>query len=92
MTEFKSWREIKAWAEMHHFDRLAGRLQLNNDCWMSSGEFGRSQVQICDAMRFCDTEEERIKMAQDIEKDLGGDELLFVYEKKGEPSTTKNEI
>lgn len=83
MTEFKSWREIKAWAEMHDFNRLAGRLQLNNDYWNSSGEFGRSQVQICDAMRFCDSEKERIRMAEDIERDLENDEILFAYDKKG---------
>ena len=79
MKEFKSWRDIKDWATEHGFDILANRLQLNNDCWMSSGEFGRSQVQICDAMRFCDTEKERIEMAKDIEKDLKAENLIQAF-------------
>ena len=44
-------------------------MDLNNDCWESSGEFGRSQVQICDAMRFAECEEERILIAEEIDKD-----------------------
>lgn len=84
MKEFKDWKEIRDWANENGFPNLAGRLQFNNDNWMSSGEFGRSQVQICDAMRFCDTEEERIEMAKDIEKDLENDEIGFAYQKKGE--------
>ena len=73
MKEFKSWKEIKEWAEENGFEKLAKRLQLNNDCWWSSGEFGRSQVAICDAMRYAETEEERLEVAGEIEKELEGD-------------------
>lgn len=71
MRQFKNWRDIKDWAEENGFGRLAKRLQLNNDCWWSSGEFGRSQVAICDAVRFAETEEERLEVAEKIEKELG---------------------
>lgn len=54
---------------------MARRMQLNNDCWMSSGEFGRSQVAICDAMRFADTEEERHNIAKQIEAECSTDVL-----------------
>lgn len=56
---WKSWRDIKEWAEAEGYKHLAARMQLNNDCWQSSGEFGRSQVAICDTLRLC--EEEDIK-------------------------------
>ena len=48
---------------------MAKRMQLNNDCWNSSGEFGRNQVQICDAMRFADSEEDRLEIAKQIDDD-----------------------
>lgn len=63
---FKDWREIKEWAEKNGYKNLAARMQLNNDAWMSSGEFGRSQEQICDALRFAKTAEEQHKIAADI--------------------------
>lgn len=69
MKEFKTWREIKEWAEKNGFNNMAKRMQLNNDCWNSSGEFGRSQVQICDAMRFADSEEDRLEIAKQIDDD-----------------------
>lgn len=73
MEEFKNWREIKEWCEEHGYHKLARRLQLNNDCWASSGEFGRSQVAICDAMRFAESEEEREEVAYNFEHE---DELI----------------
>ena len=69
MKEFKNWREIMDWAKSNGFNNMAKRMQLNNDCWNSSGEFGRSQVQICDAMRFADSEEDRLKIAKQIDDD-----------------------
>lgn len=57
------------WAKSNGFDNMAKRMQLNNDCWNSSGEFGRSQVQICDAMRFADSEEDRLEIAKQIDDD-----------------------
>lgn len=50
MKKFTNWHEIKEWFEERGYYLTAERMQLNNDCWMSSGEFGRSQVAICDAM------------------------------------------
>lgn len=64
---FKSWRDIKEWCEKHNFLNLARRLQLNNDCWMSSGEFGRDQVAICDAIRFAEDEDEALEIASEID-------------------------
>ena len=46
---------------------MAKHMQLNNDCWNSSGELGRSQVEICDAMRFAESEEDRLDIAGQIE-------------------------
>lgn len=81
METFKSWRDIKDWATENGYPTMAKRLQLNNDCWMSSGEFGRSQVAICDAMRMADSEEQRHDVASDIEAELKGDDLaeLGIY-------------
>lgn len=61
---WKSWRDIKEWAEAEGYKHLAARMQLNNDCWQSSGEFGRSQVAICDALRFC--EERNLKLTAEV--------------------------
>lgn len=69
MKEFKNWREIMDWAKSNGLNNMAKRMQLNNDCWNSSGEFGRSQVQICDAMRFADSEEDRLQIAKQIDDD-----------------------
>jgi hypothetical protein len=73
MKEFKSWHDIQDWAKENGYDRMATRMQVNNDCWNSCGEFGRSQVAICDAMRFADTEDERHEIAKQIEGDLADD-------------------
>lgn len=73
MKSFYSWRDIKAWALENGYNRMAKRLQLNNDCWNSSGEFGRSQVAMCDAMRMAETEAERHEVASDIEASLEND-------------------
>lgn len=69
MKEFKSWRDIKAWFEENGYDQLAKRMQINNDYWNSSGEFGRSQVYICDSMRFAESEDERHEVAQSLRED-----------------------
>ena len=73
MKEFKNWRDIKEWFEEHGYNELARRMQINNDCWWSSGEFGRSQVAICDSMRFAESEEERHEVAKAL---MGEDELI----------------
>lgn len=76
MEEFKTWRDIKAWAEKNGYVNMAKRMQINNDCWNSCGEFGRSQVAICDAMRFAKSEDERHDVAMEIEESLADDIVL----------------
>lgn len=76
MTEFKNWHDIKEWCEDNGYKNIAKRMQINNDCWWSCGEFGRSQVAICDAMRFAESEEERHEVAMEIEEQLAGDIVL----------------
>ena len=60
---WKGWQDIKAWAEKNGFKNLVKRMQLNNDAWMSSGEFGRSQKNICDELRFANDEAEALEIA-----------------------------
>lgn len=76
MKEFKTWHDIKKWAEDNGFKNIAKRLQINSDYWWSCGEFGRSQVLICDTLRFAESEEERLKLAKKIEKSLKDDIML----------------
>lgn len=73
--EFKNWRDIRDWCSKNGFEKLAKRMQLNNDCWNSSGEFGRSQVYICDSMRFAESEEERFEIASKLQND---DDLIEI--------------
>lgn len=73
MKEFKNWREVMEWAKENNYQRMARRMEINNECWWSSGEFGRSQVAICDAMRGAESEEERREVAEVIEQELAGD-------------------
>lgn len=70
--DFKNWREIRDWAEEHGYKNIVKRMELNNRCWNSSGEFGRSQVAICDAIRYAQDIEE---VAGVIEQELAGDEV-----------------
>lgn len=76
MKDFKSWRDIMDWANKGGYKRMAKRMAINNACWNSSGEFGRSQVAICDAMRFAGSEDERVRIAEDIEESLKGDIVI----------------
>lgn len=73
MKEFKNWHDIQDWARENGFKNIVKRMQINNDCWNSCGEFGRSQVRICDSLRFCETEEDRLEVAEQIEKELETD-------------------
>lgn len=77
MVTFKDWKEIKTWAQKHGFDNLASRIQLNNDCWMSSGKFGRNQVAICDALRFATNESERLSIARSFDKQFSKNYGLY---------------
>ena len=63
-ARFESWRDIKEWAEQNGYINMAKRMQLNNDCWNSSGEFGRNQAAICDMMRFARNETQRHEVAK----------------------------
>ena len=76
MKEFKNWREIMEWAERNGYEKMARRMNINNSCWNSCGEFGRSQVAICDAMRYAESEAERHETAQNIEHGLENDIML----------------
>lgn len=73
MKEFKNWHDIQDWAKENGFKNIVKRMQINNDCWNSSGEFGRSQVQICDNLRFAKSEEERLEIAEEMEAELSHD-------------------
>ena len=84
MKKFEKWSDIRDWATENGYPLLAKRFQLNNDCWQSSGEFGRSQVALCDYMRFAETEEERHGIAESLEKQLADDDLLQCIKGKGE--------
>lgn len=76
MAEFKSWRDIMAWAEERGFKNIVKRMEMNNKYWNSCGEFGRSQVAICDALRFAEDEDERVEIAERMEQELASDEIL----------------
>lgn len=76
MAEFKSWRDIMAWAEERGFKNIVKRMEMNNKYWNSCGEFGRSQVAICDALRFAEDEDERVEIAERMEQELADDEML----------------
>lgn len=73
--EFKSWQDIRDWCDAHGYKNIVNRMNLNHDCWDSSGEFGRNQVAICDELRFADDLE---ATAEKIEERLSRDELLRV--------------
>lgn len=77
VKHWKGWLDIKKWAESIGCQNLANRLQLNNDCWMSSGEFGRSQKEICDNLRFAKSEEEALKMAREMDKQFATNYGLY---------------
>lgn len=67
---FKTWRDIREWAQNHGLKNLVARMNLNNECWNSSGEFGRSQVAICDSIRLAESEDEAIEIATQLDKEM----------------------
>lgn len=81
MKEFKNWKDIRDWMDENGYITVAYRMGLNDAFWNCSGEFGRSQVYICDSMRFCETEEERHDTALKLEYEYNSDELhqLGIY-------------
>lgn len=74
---FKTWRDIKKWAHDHGLKNLVARMDLNNNCWNSSGEFGRNQVLICDSIRLAETEEEAIEIATQLDKEMEENHGLY---------------
>ncbi len=68
--DFKSWRDIMAWAKDKGLKHLVARMELNNRCWNSSGEFGRSQVEICDSIRFAPDEEAAFEIAASMDRQM----------------------
>lgn len=75
--DFKTWREIRAWADSKGFKNLVARMDLNNRCWNSSGEFGRSQVAICDNIRTAEDEDEAIEVAQVMDEEMEANYGLY---------------
>lgn len=69
-NDFKSWREIREWANNKGLINLVARMGLNNRCWNSSGEFGRSQVEICDAIRLAKTEDDALEIATQLNEEM----------------------
>lgn len=67
---FKTWRDIRERAQSHKLKNLVARMDLNNNCWNSSGEFGRSQVTICDAIRLAETEDEALEIATQLNEEM----------------------
>lgn len=76
MKEFKSWKDIEEWAKRNGYKRIAKRVRFNAENWWSSGEFGRSQKEICDTMRHARTETARHEWAGRIERALEDDDVL----------------
>lgn len=68
----KSWRDILDLAKELGLKNLARRLEMNNAMWGSSGEFGRDQVEICDAIRLQPTKEDTIAMMKQIDEESKG--------------------
>ena len=66
--KWKGWEDIKKWASKNGFKNLVKRMQLNNDAWMSSGEFGRSQRDICDNLRYANDEQEALEIAKAMDE------------------------
>lgn len=69
-NNFKSWRDIREWANNKGLINLVARMGLNNRCWNSSGEFGRSQVEICDAIRLAKTEDDALEIATQLNEEM----------------------
>ena len=66
-----------AWAKDKGLKHLVARMELNHRCWNSSGEFGRSQVEICDNIRLSPTEADAEKIA--IQMDAQMEENYGLY-------------
>jgi len=75
--KWTNWSQIKKWAKSKGFDNLVARMELNDRAWMSSGEFGRSQAQICDSLRFAENEEEAMQIAEEYNKAFASNYGLY---------------
>lgn len=74
---WKSWRDVRKWCEENNFKNIVKRMDLNHDCWMSSGEFGRNQVEICDDLRHANDEDEALAIADMLDIQLSENYGLF---------------
>ena len=72
-----NWGQIRKWAKIKGFNNLVARMELNDKAWLSSGEVGRCQVEICDCLRLADNEEEAIEIAKDFDKAFASDFGLY---------------
>lgn len=73
---WESWRDILAFVEELGCKALAKRMNINNACWNSCGEFGRCQRYICDSLLICRTREEAEAMAWDLEEMMAEDMVV----------------
>ena len=74
---WESWRDVREWCEKNGYKNIVKRMDLNNDCWKSSGEFGRSQVEICDNLRLAGNEDEARAIADMMDFDLSKNYGLY---------------
>ena len=63
-NNWNNWKQIRDWCQEKGFKNVAARLELNNDCWQSSGEFGRNQVDICDSIFYAEDEADAMEIAK----------------------------
>ena len=71
--EWKTWRDILAWVKENNYKNIAKKMETNNAYWNSCGEFGRSQVTICDSLRFASDDAELYDIADAMEQELADD-------------------
>ena len=68
--KWKTWRDIREWLGDAGYENVVKRMDLNNSCWNSSGEFGRCQVAICDSLRGASDEAEAHETASNLNKEF----------------------
>ena len=74
---WKGWKDVRDWCKKNGFDNIVKRMELNIDCWMSSGEFGRNQILIYDSLRYAEDEKEAKEIAEGLNEEL--DENYGLY-------------
>lgn len=74
---WKGWKDVRDWCEKNGFKNIVKRMELNVDCWMSSGEFGRNQILICDSLRYAEDETEAKEIAEGLNEELAENYGLY---------------